>query len=273
MEGWQSQAYRDGPENRYTLKGIGGSNPSPSANVHSAFYTTFPYPDPKLYQCACGKIDVKYQTAFHLKNAENKKILVAGCGTVEGVLIARQYKDSQIHAVDLSTASLKLSEYFAKGENLTNIFHECADLMYWEPETKFDLIVACGLIHHVRDDVKLLRRFRSWMTDDGNLYGMVYNEIGREHISIMEDLPKTPTGAQAVRQRLDALPETHPSHRWYQEHDQGNAEIADTWLNPFFRNYTESSFKCTLIVAGFHAIKIYADKTKLLFTGTNEKRS
>jgi trans-aconitate methyltransferase len=272
MEGWQSPAYRDGPENHYTLKGIGGSNPSPSANVHSEFYTTFPYPDPKIYQCACGKIDVKYRTSFHLKDAENKKILVAGCGTIEGVLVARQYKDSQIHAVDLSTASLKLSEYFAQRDNITNIFHECADLMFWEPETKFDLIVACGVIHHVRDDVKLLRRLRSWMTDGGHLYGMVYNETGREHISIMEDLPKTPTGAQKVRQRLEALPVTHPSHRWYQEHDQGNAEIADTWLNPFFRNYTESSFYCTLVVAGFHAIKIYADQTKLLFTGTNEKR-
>jgi trans-aconitate methyltransferase len=271
MEGWQSQAYSDAPEKHYTLKGIGGSNPSPSANVHSEFYTTFPYPDPKIYQCACGKIDVKYQTAFHLKNAENKKILVAGCGTVEGVLIARQYKDSQVHAVDLSTASLKLSEYFAQRENLNNIFHECADLMFWEPETKFDLIVACGVIHHVRDDVKLLRRLRSWMTDDGHLYGMVYNETGREHISIMEDLPKTPTGVQVVKQRLEALPATHPSHRWYEEHDKGNEEIADTWLNPFFRNYTESSFKCTLITAGFRAIKIYIDQTKLLFTGTNEK--
>ena len=253
------------------IEQVWGSIPHPSANVHSQFYTTFPYPDPKVYQCACGKIDPNYRTAFDLKNSENKKILVAGSGTIEGVLVAREHKTSQVHAVDLSTASLKLSEYFAQRDNITNIFHECADLMFWKPETKFDFIVATGLVHHVRDDVKLLQRLRSWLEDEGHIYGMVYHEVGREHISIMEDLPKTPIGVQAVRQRLEALPIGHPSRRWYQEHDQGNEEIADTWLNPFFRNYTESSFKHTLIAAGFRSIKLYIDKTKILFTGTNEK--
>ena len=249
-------------------------------NEHAAFYETFPYPNHNHYLCECGRIDPKWETPFKsrwssLKARRPLRILVAGCGTIETNIVARVYPRSDVVGVDLSETSVAVSRRLAALEHKSNMTWVVADLMLWEPTVTFDIIVATGLIHHVRDSTRLLGRFNRWLDPQGGcVTGMVYGgedrAAVREGWNLFSDVPRTPDGVEEVRRRMSLLLPEHPMRRWYDTREQSASEIADTWLNPYYMDYTERSLKQLLECGGFCGVDTKTVPGKILFVATKK---
>lgn len=117
---------------------------------------------------------------------QGKRILIAGCGTLETLIIAEQHPLAQeIVAVDLSSRSLAILKRrltFARLRNRFRIFSKrklppirlvCADLNEWK-DGKFDFIFASNILQHVQDPAALFKRISSWLNPDALLRIVTY---------------------------------------------------------------------------------------------------
>ncbi len=123
---------------------------------------------------------------------ENIKILVAGAGTLEGLIVAQAHPlAKEIVALDLSQKSLEILKTRTQIARLSNRvlrpFHKNriapirfiqADLNQWEGES-FDYIIASNILHHVEDPATLLKKLSSWLQPSGILRLVTYPKQSR----------------------------------------------------------------------------------------------
>ena len=89
------------------------------------------------------------------KNFNNFRILVAGCGIGGDVIslgfLLKEYKDSNILAIDISSESLRITKERIKLYNLDNI--EVMEMSLLDINSEdfgyFDFIVCIGVLHHL----------------------------------------------------------------------------------------------------------------------------
>lgn len=183
------------------------------------------------------------------KSTDRIEILSAGCGTGEAELfLAINNPKAQITAVDLSENSLKRAKGYAGELKLKNIsyFHE--NLMEMQLEKQFDIIISCGVIHHLSSPAKGLENLKKHLKPNGIMIIMVYGEYGRHEITLFQEAIKLIQkdqldfidGIKVVREFLSSLPvnSLFKSIQHKNNIDMGDNHIVDLLLNLNENRYT-----------------------------------
>ncbi len=179
-----------------------------------------------------------------------KRILVAGCGTLEALVVAQAHPRAHgIIAVDLSERSLavlqnrirlfKLARPLAK---LPPIQMIQSDLMEWPDlaHEKFDYILASNVLHHVPDPASLLKRLASALTPEGILRIVTYPKTSRiwmrETSRFLREngiTPHTPSLVRRAREAILKLPRENVIRASFesQPETRTGAGIVDAFLN------------------------------------------
>jgi len=225
-------------------------------------YETFPYPpvSPFALPSRAQGRKLRYEYGDSLRGNKHashagKRILVAGAGTLEALVIAQQHPLArEVVAVDLSQQSINrlkqrlqyarvrdvLSLRFTRGQRLPPVRCVHADLMDWQ-DGEFDFILANNVIHHVADPLRLLKHLASMLTTDGLLRVVTYPKASRfwiqqtgAYLRLCGLTPDTPDLLSRARESIATLPEEHP-------------------LRSCFRGHSETSTTAGLVDAFFHA--------------------
>ncbi|HEY3403257.1 MAG TPA: class I SAM-dependent methyltransferase [Ohtaekwangia sp.] len=94
------------------------------------------------------------------------KALDLGCGA--GVFSVYMAKAGyQVTGLDFIPKALELAESLGRKNNVkVNWVH--ADLLSWNPETKFDIILDSGCLHTISDKTKFKEKIMQWLASDGD---------------------------------------------------------------------------------------------------------
>ena len=229
-------------------------------------YTLYPYPN---YDCKIDKyspIPAQFspfsfleQINHYLYNGKKKfnnfRVLVAGCGIGGDVIslgfLLKEYKGSNILAIDISPESLRITKERIKLYNLDNI--EVMEMSLLDINSKdfgyFDFIVCIGVLHHLECPQSGLNTLRQVLKPDGGMYIMVYGKIGRTGVYQMQNLLKivnknTKTFANKIN-NFKKVYSILPSSNWFIknedimfDHKISNNGIVDELLNLQDRAYT-----------------------------------
>lgn len=153
---------------------------------------------------------------------QNKSILFAGCGTGrEAVNAALNFPASRIVAIDLSRASLAYGIRKARELGVPNLSFAQADLLALsDHETRYDWIVASGVLHHLEDPEAGLRALLALLRSCGVLRIALYSRLARgavrEARALIRDagLPATPAGIRAFRRAVLARDGSDAMRAW-----------------------------------------------------------
>ena len=111
-------------------------------------------------------------------------ILVAGCGTGPKVAeLSQLFPAARMLAIDLSLASLSYSQRKSREAGFKNVSHGQADILrVGELKRSFDLIDACGVLHHMNDAFAGWRALLSVLRPRGVMLVALYSVLAREHL-------------------------------------------------------------------------------------------
>jgi tetratricopeptide (TPR) repeat protein/SAM-dependent methyltransferase len=158
----------------------------------------------------------QYPTAIASAGRE-LEYLVAGCGTGQHVLmIAQQFSNIRLTAIDLSRASLAYAKYMTAG--LADISFAQADILKLGPGVQhFDVIDASGVLHHLSDWEAGWRSLLSILRPRGLMRVGLYSEIARQPVVAARRLiadrgfDGTPEGIRLCREEILALSPESPA--------------------------------------------------------------
>ena len=229
-------------------------------------YTLYPYPNYDSKIDKYSPIPAQFspfsfleQINHYLYNGKKKfnnfRVLVAGCGIGGDVIslgfLLKEYKGSNILAIDISPESLRITKERIKLYNLDNI--EVIEMSLLDINPKdfgyFDFIICIGVLHHLGDPQSGLNKLRGVLKPDGGMYIMVYGKIGRTGVYQMQDLLKilnknTNTFANKIN-NFKNIYSILPSSNWFIknedimfDHKISDNGIVDEVLNLQDRAYT-----------------------------------
>jgi SAM-dependent methyltransferase len=229
--------------------------PSESSDEVRAFYESHPYPAPlrdldrhrELYRNPDRRRAASLLLWPTQKPAQNRRILITGCGTSQAVIHAMREPDAQVTGIDISESSLSHTRGLQQKYDLQNLdLHRLAIEEVGNLGLTFDEIVCTGVLHHLPDPDLGLRSLRAVMAWDGALHVMVYAAYGRAGVYMMQEYCRL-VGVRANEEELralgatiGALPTDHPIAgvaRRAKDFRQPDA-LADALLHPVDRAYT-----------------------------------
>jgi len=119
-----------------------------------------------------------YLREIDLVMQDNIDVLDVGCGTgLVSNLFANKYK-SNFTAVDFSD-SIDYARNFAKKNKIKNVKWVKKDFLLFNPEKKYDVIICCGVLHHIPQYETALAKIKSLLKPNGKLILAVYNPYGK----------------------------------------------------------------------------------------------
>jgi SAM-dependent methyltransferase len=147
-------------------------------------------------------------------------VLIAGCGTGrEALLAAREYRDVDVFAVDLSAPSLAYATMKAEEYDVRNVTFRQGDLINLPVlNRKFDVIESVGVLHHLASPMAGLEALDKCLKPGGWMKIALYSYAGRKAIrrarqAIDEmQIDASPAGIRAFRKYVMQNPE----HELYQ---------------------------------------------------------
>jgi SAM-dependent methyltransferase len=224
-------------------------------------YDRYPYPPiPAVGLPARGQgRALSYETGTERIHGETrshrgKRILVAGAGTFEAVLVGLVHPHAkEIIAVDISpssTARLKKRLLFARIRHWLlgfGVLHKlppmrvvCGDLATWE-DGEFDYILATNVLHHHHDPAALLKRLAHSLHPDGLRRLVTYPKSSRFWLRATQDWlsshglhAETENLRVLCRETVEKLPEAHPIRRSYENNPETGklAGLLDAYFHP-----------------------------------------
>ncbi|MCC2616044.1 methyltransferase domain-containing protein [Aestuariibacter halophilus] len=93
-------------------------------------------------------------------------LLELGCGTGSTAL-HHAPKVKHLVATDFSPSMLAIAKQKAAQQNCSNITFECADASTFQPDCRFDVIMAHSLLHLVEGKETLIARIYDWLPPGG----------------------------------------------------------------------------------------------------------
>lgn len=189
------------------------------------------------------------------------RILVAGCGTFEPVVVALANPGANILAVDLSRKSLNKLEWQARARGLKNRIETWAGDFTELPESfgAFDFVISTGVLHHLPDPAAGLRALVSRTSDRGVFRFMVYSYWGRSLLYAAKELALS-LGANtpaSFRRMIESLPASHPYKIYFHLYSDAKTDtgLTDGFLHPCDQAFTAKELKIFLENAGLEATK------------------
>jgi SAM-dependent methyltransferase len=176
-----------------------------------------------------------------------RRILVAGCGTVQAAYTAYMNRDDEVVGFDLSEASLAHERFLQERHCLTNLKLFRGDVLdAGSLDQSFDVIICTGVLHHLEDPTAGLAALKSVLAADGVMVLMVYGQTVRTGVYMLQDafrrigLEQTSEGVAQVRRILSELPNRHFAQDYIRAAAElkNDSAIVDTFLHPQDRAYT-----------------------------------
>jgi SAM-dependent methyltransferase len=219
-----------------------------------AFYERHPYPPPvddlEAYRGLWD--DRRRRTEAHLfwpaePYREDRRILVAGCGTSQAAKYALRWPRAQVTGIDLSAESIRFTETLKAKYGLANLaVRQLSVERAAELGEAFDLVVCTGVLHHLPDPDAGLAALRAVLAPGGAAHLMVYAPYGRAGVYLIQDYcRKLGVGATEAEiadlvVSLRALPPDHPLAPLLRNSPDfaSAAGLADALLHPQDRSYS-----------------------------------
>jgi 2-polyprenyl-3-methyl-5-hydroxy-6-metoxy-1,4-benzoquinol methylase len=105
-------------------------------------------------------------------------VLDIGCGTgLVSNLFASRYKSS-FTALDFSD-SIDYAQKFAKDNSIKNVNWVKKDFLQFNTEKQYDVIICCGVLHHIPKHEQALATMKRLLKPNGILVLAVYNKYGK----------------------------------------------------------------------------------------------
>jgi len=205
IDGLLTQQLRETAQERALAEAMPCLTPlsDPVSRAVAAQYETHPYPRWVVAGPAQASAD-----------AAVRDILIAGCGTGRNAIeTARSFPKAKVLAIDLSRASLGHAARKTQAMGVTNITYAQADLLTFKTETRFDLIEAVGVLHHLADPFAGWRTLLDFLAPGGVMRVGLYSPMARRHISAAraelagQGFAPTVDGIRAARQYQMTRPE------------------------------------------------------------------
>src|SRR5262249_33691325 len=137
-----------------------------------------------------------------------------------------RFPQARVLAVDLSRASLAYAKRKAWEAGLDRLTFAQADILeLGEIAQAFDLIVICGVLHHMRDPFAGWRGLPGRLRPHGVMAVGLYSELARSHVKAARafvaerGFGTTAADIRRCRQELLALPDDAPARKVTQAED------------------------------------------------------
>lgn len=161
----------------------------------------------------CKEINLKLQSNG-IRNQNNPKILIAGCGTGQNSIeAATRFSDCQVTAVDLSLASLAYAIRKSRSLDVENLSYLQSDILNLDSiEKKFDIIECSGVLHHMEEPIKGWKVLTNLLKPGGLMKIGLYSESARKDIVELREMIASQglgTSDDEMRHFRESLTETH----------------------------------------------------------------
>ena len=221
--------------------------------VTQLFYEDFPYPNYLSFCHPDGTFLTDYESPFFGRNPDLEAMVVlVGCGTLEAPIIADGLPKSKILGVDISSESLKIAAQVTRANRLNNVYLKQHDITYVSPLPRAaDYVLANCCLHHIPEVDLALQNIKATLQPGGILGGTLYMKTAeRDEIAdAIQRFNLTGKTPDEARELLVGNP-------WFERHQKSDQEVADTWLNPYYLDYTEDMTTELLERNGFKAVYI-----------------
>lgn len=244
-----------------------------AAHAVEALYEARPYPPVGYFGGLFQRIrweerqTLNYRAVFGAawgattEAAQRPRILVAGCGTFEPLVVALANPFAEIVAVDLSARSIALLQNQARWRGLGGrIFALQADLLNLPASLgTFDYVISTGVIHHLPDPAAGLRALAARASEKAVFRIMIYSAWGRSLLYRAKALAASlgvsdPAG---FRRMIDSLPASHPYKIYFHLYSDARTDtgLADGYLHPCDQAFTARRLGQLLAGAGLTAAR------------------
>ncbi len=233
-------------------------------------YETRPYPPVSVLSPLFQKVDrdalvlLNYSAGFSacygtVAEKKRPKILVAGCGTFEPVVVALANPNADILAVDLSEASLKKLQWQLQARGLSQRVRLWKGDFQKLQENGFDYLIATGVLHHLESPHQGLQALVDRSSEKPVIRLMLYSRLGRSLLYGAKRMGeilgiKTPKEFRAL---ISRLPADHPYRIYFHLYSDAESDdgLADGYLHPCDRPFVAEEVRELLKSQGLRAGK------------------
>lgn len=152
------------------------------ANEIQKFYSHIKFPGPYTRE-SLSYYDIKiknpYISLINQQMREGATVLDIGCGTglISNVL-ALKHPKTNILGIDFSD-SVHYAQWFANDQKISNVKFEQIDILEFDSDKKFDIIICQGVLHHIPNWVACVEKIKSLLSAGGKVLLGVYHPWGK----------------------------------------------------------------------------------------------
>lgn len=170
------------------------------------FYEVFPFPAP---EAGIPLIDyIADEMPFLVADdcLDGWQVLDAGCGTGHNlVALALRYPGAHFIGLDFCRRSLDIARRLAEHHGASNVDFVQGGIPDLDLPNEFDLIICCGVMHHMPDPPAGLRWLVEHLADDGLLFLWLYNALGEHGRMLDRELAQLFTSVDEGESALETV--------------------------------------------------------------------
>ncbi|NEQ71415.1 MAG: class I SAM-dependent methyltransferase, partial [Symploca sp. SIO2D2] len=146
------------------------------------FYDSYGYPFQGVREGSClnGASYLKI-IDFELRSREfaDLQILDAGCGSGHRAIeIAKAFPKATVDAFDISASSVDIAREQVSFDGVGNIHFEQSDLLEYNTNKKYDIIISTGVVHHLENPQHGIEVLSRCLRDSGFLVIWLFHQYG-----------------------------------------------------------------------------------------------